>query len=126
MNPGLLNSLKLCLLVLMLGLPGGALTGCTPPPPPPPAPVEPEVFIMPVFTQAKFDQILTGMTYGEVADLLGSESTRQESTYDEGETEYVRPALTAWHYWENEDGSYIKAGFVEKKLVEKIAENLPQ
>lgn len=81
---------------------------------------------MPVFTQAKFDQILTGMTYGEVADLLGSESTRQESTYDEGESEYVRPALTSWYYWENEDGSFIKAGFVEKKLVEKVAENLPR
>jgi hypothetical protein len=126
MNPGPLNTLKICLLLLMLGLPGGALSGCTPPPPPPPDPVEPEVFVMPVFTQAKFEQLLTGMTYGEVADLLGSESTRQESTYDEGDTEYVRPTLTSWYYWENEDGSFIKAGFVDKKLVEKVAENLPQ
>lgn len=120
-----LNTLKLTCLALMVALSGLAISACTPPPPPPP-PAEPEVFVMPVFTQAKFDQILTGMTYGEVADLLGSESTRQESTYDEGESEYVRPVLTSWYYWENEDGSFIKTGFVEKKLVEKVSENLPQ
>ena len=101
-----------------------ALGGCAPPPPPPPAaPVEaPKA---PVFTQAQYDKLLFGLTYGQVADLLDSESTRQESTYDQGNSEYVRPVLTAWHYWENEDGSYIKLGFIEKKLAEKQSEKLP-
>ena len=101
------------------------VTGCSPPPPPPPPVVE-EVPARPVFTQRQFDAILYDMTYGQVSELLGAESTRQESTYDEGESEYVQPSLTAWHYWENEDGSFIKAGFVDKKLIEKVAENLPQ
>jgi hypothetical protein len=102
------------------------VAGCTPPPPPPPPPAVVEEPAAPVFTQRQFDAIRYDMTYGEVSELLGAESTRQESTYDEGASEYVQPSLTAWHYWENEDGSYIKAGFVSKKLVEKVAENLPQ
>ena len=101
------------------------VTGCSPPPPPPPPVVE-EVPARPVFTQRQFDTILYDMTYGQVSEILGAESTRQESTYDEGESEYVQPSLTAWHYRENEDGSFIKAGFVDKKLIEKVAENLPQ
>lgn len=125
MTPDKATVLKRFYPAVAVALVGLALSACAPPPPPPP-PKEPEVLVMPVFTQAKFDQILTGMTYGDVADLLGSESTRQESTYDEGESEYVRPVLTSWYYWENEDGSFIKAGFVEKKLVEKVAENLPK
>lgn len=102
------------------------LEGCSSPLPSPPAVQAPEPPARPIFTQRQFDAILYGMTYGQVSDLLQAESTRQESTYDEGQSEYVQPSLTAWHYWENEDGSYIKAGFVEKKLVEKEAENLPQ
>jgi hypothetical protein len=88
--------------------------------------VPPAVPKAPVFTQAQFDRILHGMTYGQVADLLGAESSRQESTYDQGSSEYVRPTLTAWHFWENEDGSFIKVGFIEKKVAEKLSENLPQ
>ncbi len=103
-----------------------AVAGCSPPPPPPPPPVVEEIPARPVFTQRQFDAILYDMTYGQVSEILGAESTRQESTYDEGESEYVQPTLTSWHYWENEDGSFIKAGFVDKKLIEKVAENLPQ
>jgi hypothetical protein len=99
--------------------------GCSPPPPPPPPVVE-EIPARPVFTQRQFDAILYDMTYGQVSEILGAESTRQESTYDEGESEYVQPSLTAWYYWENEDGSFIKTGFVDKKLIEKSAENLPR
>lgn len=104
---------------------GGLFAGCKAPEPEPAAPPAPAPPVAPVFTQAQFDQILNGMTYGQVADLLGAESSRQESTYDEGESEFVRPSLTAWHYWENADGSYIKVGFVEKQVAEKSAENLP-
>lgn len=103
-----------------------ALAGCSAPPPPPPPVVPPAVPRAPVFTQAQFDRILHGMTYGQVADLLGAESSRQESTYDQGSSDYVRPTLTAWHFWENEDGSFIKVGFIEKKVAEKLSENLPQ
>lgn len=100
--------------------------GCTPPPPPPPAPPVVEEPLRPVFTKGQFEAIRYDMTYGDVSELLGAESTRQESTYDEGKSDYVRPSLTAWHYWENEDGSFIKAGFIDKRLVEKVAENLPE
>lgn len=111
-----------CAMGVLLGL--TVLGGCAPPPPPPPvAPVE--VPKAPVFTQAQFDKLLFGMTYGQVADLLGSESMRQESTYDQGSSAYVRPVLTAWHYWDNENGSFIKLGFIEKKLADKQSDNLP-
>ena len=102
------------------------IAGCSPPPPPPPPPAAIEEPARPVFTQGQFDAIRYDMTYGQVSEILGAESTRQESTYDEGESEYVQPSLTAWHYWDNEDGSFIKAGFVDKRLIEKVAENLPQ
>lgn len=104
------------------------LTGCQEPPPsppPPPVPVEAEVPARPIFTQARFDKLLYDMTYLQAVEVLGAEATRQDSTYDEGESEYVRPSVTAWYYWENEDGSFIKLGFVEKKLVEMVAEALP-
>ena len=126
MTPCKLNfrTFRRSIMALVLG--GLAMAACSPPPPPPTPAAETEVLVVPVFTQAKFDQIQTDMTYGQVADLLESESTRQESTYNEGESEYVLPFLTSWYYWENEDGSFIKAGFVEKKLVEKVSENLPK
>lgn len=101
------------------------VSGCPSPAPPPAPPAPVEVPKAPVFTQAQYDKILYGMTYGQVADLLGSESTRQESSYDQGSSDYVRPVLTAWYYWDNEDGSYIKLGFIEKKLTEKQSEKLP-
>ena len=115
------HRLKLAIIVIAAIL---TVPACSPPSPPPPPP-EPEVELKPVFTQSKFDQILFGMTYGDVADLLGAESSRQESTYEQGESEYVQPVLTAWHYWDNDDGSYIKIGFVEKMVALREAENLP-
>lgn len=116
----------LLLRALALGIGAFALGGCKqPPPPPPPPPAEPDVELHPVFTQGEFDEILYGMTYPQVVDVLGAESSRQESTYHKGDSEYVHPSLTAWYYWDNEDGSYIKLGFVEKKLTDKESENLP-
>lgn len=115
-----------------IALAGGVccLAGCTepappPPPPPPPMPAEPVAPPKPVFTQDRYDKLLYGMTYLQAVEVLGAEATRQDSTYDEGESEFVRPSVTAWYYWENDDGSFIKLGFVEKKLVEMVAEDLP-
>ena len=95
------------------------------PPPPPPPPEEPEVERIPIFTQQQFDALLYGMTYPQAVDILGAEAGRQESTYHDEESEFVAPYLVAWYYWENEDGSYIKLGFIDKKLAQKEAENLP-
>lgn len=117
------SSRSAAMAVLMIAI---VMAGCSPPPPPPPPPAAVEAPARPVFTQSQFDAIRYDMTYGQVSEILGAESTRQESTYDEGKSEYVQPSLTAWHYWENEDGSFIKAGFVDKRLIEKVAENLPQ
>lgn len=114
--------------LLLLGVVLGTLGGCGAPPPPPPPPAveeDPPPPPRPVFTQAQFDALLFGMTYPQVRDALGAEANRQESTFDEGQSEYVQPSVTAWYYWENEDGSFIKLGFVEKKLTDKVSENLP-
>lgn len=80
----------------------------------------------PTFTQEQFDNILYGMTLPQVRELLGAEPARQESTYDKPDSDYVAPSLTSWYIWENEDGSFIKLGFVNKKLAEKVAEDLPE
>lgn len=105
-----------------------ALGGCQepPPPPPPPAPEDLGPPPHPVFTQAQFDALLYGMTTAQVREVLGAEADRQESTYSKGGSEYVPPTLTAWYIWENEDGSFIRLGFVDKKLAEMEAEDLPQ
>ena len=102
------------------------MAGCQePPPPPPPPPVEPPPPPPPVFTQAQFDGLLYGMTLAQVQEVLGAEPNRQESTYNRGESDYVPPSVTAWYIWENEDGSFIRLGFVDKKLAEMAAEDLP-
>lgn len=126
MAPASWNGLRILCPVMAALLCLSAITGCSAPAPPPPPIEAPEAPRAPVFTQTQYDAILYDMTYGQVMDILGTESTRQESTYNEGESDYVKPSLTAWHYWENEDGSYIKAGFTDKKLVEKSADKLPQ
>lgn len=109
---------------LALSLAAGC--GDPPPPPPPPAPQEPAPPARPTFTQTQFEEILHGMTYPQARDVLGAESDRQESTYSAGDSAYVAPTVTAWHIWENPDGSFIKLGFVQKKVVEKVAEDLPE
>ena len=104
-----------------------ALSGCTEEPPPPPPPVvEPDVPPQPVFTQSQFDQLLYDMSSAQVRDLLGSEPTDQDSSYVKGESAYVQPSLTTWYIWENEDGSYIKLGFVKDKLTDMSSEDLPE
>jgi len=66
------------------------------------------------------------MTLAQVRQLFGAESDRQESTYSNGGSQFVQPSVIAWHIWENEDGSFIRLGFIDKKLVEMYSENLPQ
>ena len=101
--------------------------GCQePPPPPPPPPVEPPPPPPPVFTQSQFDALLYGMTMAQVQEVLGAEPDHQESTYNRGESVYVPPSVTAWYSWKNEDGSFIRLGFVEKKLAEMTSESLPR
>lgn len=99
-----------------------------PPPEPEAAPVEqpaPDPQPRPTFTQAQFEELLYGMTPAQVREVLGAEATRRESTYNEGANEYVAPSVTAWYIWENADGSFMKVGFVNEKLTEKVAEDLP-
>jgi len=103
-----------------------SLGGCEKAPPPPPPPPEPEVPPRPVYTQAQFDQLLYDMSPAQARDILGSEPTDQESSYSKGDSQFVQPSLTTWYIWKNEDGSYIKLGFVEKKLIEMESDGLPQ
>lgn len=117
---------RIAIVLISLPLAFVALNGCNEPAPPPPPPAEPELPPSPVYTQAQFDKLLYDMSSAQVRDILGSEPTDQDSTYNEGESQYVRPSLTTWYIWENEDGSYIKLGFVEDKLTEMTSENLPE
>jgi len=123
---GLLGVYVLAGLMAAAALPGCKQPG---PPPTPPKPFVEEAAPpkpAPVFTRSQFGKLLYDMTYKQVRDVLGADSTRQESTYDKGESGYTQPSLTAWHVWENKDGSTIKLGFINKKLVKmEASDDLP-
>jgi len=94
---------------------------------PPPPPVEEELPPpRPIVTQEQFDALLYDTPFADVLDYFGMEPSRQESTYVEGVEGYTRPSLISWYIWENPDGSYIRLGFVNRKLTDMESEKLPR
>lgn len=87
-----------------------------PPEEPPPQPR--------MVTAEEYNELLTGMTYWQVVDIIGDESDESSSEYHPGVEGYTHPSLTVWHEWRNEDGSFVRLGFVSDKLRKITQEGL--
>ena len=110
-------------IVLIAGLSACTVQEETVPPPPAPAPAPEPVTPPPPppkpTTQYEMEVVLYGMTEKQVIDKLAREADRVETEYNRGIDGYTQPSLTAWHYWDNPDGTGVRIGFVNDVVAEK-------
>ena len=60
-----------------------------------------------------------GLTYVAAEEKFGFPSDETESEYDRGVEGYTSPFVIYWHVWNNEDGSKVRLGFINKKMERK-------
>jgi hypothetical protein len=74
-----------------------------------------------VITMGSFEQLKTGMTVRECADIIGTPGAQQDLTYIQ------ESGLTiTTHIWQNNDGSNIMAQFENGRLSTKAQAGLPK
>jgi hypothetical protein len=80
-----------------------------------------------VVTQSEFDQLQPGQSVEAVNELLGFEGVLVSPEPDEvGVNDPAAPASSALTYvWENSSISYIRCDFVDDRLTNKTAQELP-
>ena len=113
-------------LLIALALLSGCTAKETPQTPTPPLqinPVSPAPAPLPPprkpLTQFELETIRYGMTLEQVEAKLAREADRVKTEYDKGIKGYTSPSLTAWHYWDNDDGTGIRVGFISNVVAEK-------
>jgi len=72
-----------------------------------------------VISKSKYDQISEGMSYSEVASIIGSEGAEESSSKIEGVPGVMESISTKMYAWQNSDGSNMNAIFQNDKLVQK-------
>jgi hypothetical protein len=74
--------------------------------------------LSPVVTQAEYERIQTGMTYRQVADIVGEPGVELSRSGMAGNIAVV-------YFWSNPNGSVLDAVFSNDRLVSKAQSRLP-
>jgi hypothetical protein len=72
-----------------------------------------------VITKAKYGQILDGMSYKEVVQIIGKEGEELSSSNIPAIPGVMGSITTKMYMWKNSDGSNMNAMFQNDKLMQK-------